>query len=87
MKKYWAKLKRWWELRVSKKYCENPIGGSEWRNLPCVCFSGEKIKNCCGKHRYVSQKWAEELVEKVRIAMKKNKEAIEERNVLPFDRK
>lgn len=66
----WYRFKRWWELRVTRNYCENPIGGAEFRNLPCVCFSGEKIKNCCGKHEYVSNSWAEELVSKVRKAMK-----------------
>jgi hypothetical protein len=70
MKKLLQRFKRWFEFRVRKNYCENPIGGADFRNLPCVCFSGKKIKNCCGQHKYVSNAWAIELVGKVKLAMK-----------------
>ena len=60
----------WFKIKIlRRKLVPNPIGGSDFRNLPCPCLSGEKIKNCCGRSRYVEESWAKSLVAGVRKRM------------------
>lgn len=44
----------------------NPLAIPDLRNSICLCGSGKKIKKCCGRHRYVSRKWAEQVVKSIR---------------------
>lgn len=43
----------------------NPLAAGEYRNNPCVCGSGKKIKKCHGKERKVSLDERREIVRMV----------------------
>jgi len=40
-------------------YAYNPL--IRYRNVPCPCKSGKKVKKCCGQYRYVKKEFASKI--------------------------
>ena len=42
------------------KYVVNPLYRKH-RNIVCICGSGKKVKKCCGRVRFVTIEWANDV--------------------------
>ena len=47
--------------RLTKGCARNPL--SRYRNLPCPCKSGKKVKKCCGRYSHIKQESADKINE------------------------
>lgn len=55
----------------------NPLYASEYRNMPCPCLSGKKVKKCHGREYSVKK---DEYDEIIRIGDEANKRYLESYN-------
>lgn len=56
-------------------YMRNPLKRVN-RNIRCICDSGRKVKNCCGREKYVPISWGEQIIELFRELNKEEKLSI-----------
>ena len=45
----------WIKRLFDKKHYHNPLYRPNFRNKPCPCKSGKKVKFCCGKYNKISR--------------------------------
>jgi hypothetical protein len=63
---------------MSKMY-DNPIAKGAYRNHPCICGSGKKMKKCHGQDRQLRE---DEYTEMMRLGKEHNERAREFEKIL-----
>ena len=49
-------------MKENNKRYPNPLASGKFRNAPCVCGSGKKVKKCCGINYVVSEEKRKEII-------------------------
>jgi hypothetical protein len=50
-------------FRPKEGFARNPLHDGKVRNAWCICYSGKKVKQCCGLFPYAREDYAEAYTE------------------------